>query len=133
MNEKNVCISIVKLFTLCRTGSRTYRYMKAMRGNILKNLVKIVIGSESEKLLWIRIWIWKKLIWIYNSSLKGQSHEIFDPLFFSLNCNPGSPDSWAKTVLHIDSHLRRSSIKFDDENRLRTMPHSAESTPRCAA
>jgi hypothetical protein len=33
--------------------------------------------------------------------LKGQSHKIFNPRFFSLNCTPGSPDSpdsWAKTV-----------------------------------
>jgi hypothetical protein len=60
-------------------------------------------------------------------SLKGQSHEIFDPRFFSLNCTPGSTDSWAKTVLHIDSNSRRYLIKFDDENRLRAMPHSAES------
>jgi hypothetical protein len=28
--------------------------------------------------------------------LKGHSHEIFAPRFFSLNCTPGSPDSWAK-------------------------------------
>jgi hypothetical protein len=65
-----------------------------------------------------------------SSPLKGQCHEIFDPRFFSLNCTPGPPDSWAKTVLHIDSNSRSFSIKFDDENRLR---HSAESTPRCAA
>jgi hypothetical protein len=50
--------------------------------------------------------------------LKGQSLGIFDPRFF-LNCTPVSPDSWAKTVLHIDSNSRRYSIKFDDENRLR--------------
>jgi hypothetical protein len=37
-------------------------------------------------------------------SLKRQCHEIFDPRIFSLNCTPGSPDSWAKTVLHIDSN-----------------------------
>jgi hypothetical protein len=43
--------------------------------------------------------------------LKGQSHEIFDPRFCSLNCTPGSPDSWAKMVLHIDSNSRRYSIK----------------------
>jgi hypothetical protein len=42
----------------------------------------------------------------------------FRPLVFSLNCTPGSPDSWAKTVLHIDSNSRRYSIKFDYENRL---------------
>jgi hypothetical protein len=40
--------------------------------------------------------------------LKGQCHEIFDPRFFSLNCTPGSPDSWAKTVLHSNS--RRYTI-----------------------
>jgi hypothetical protein len=62
--------------------------------------------------------------------LKRQCHEIFDPWFFSLNCTPGSPDSWAKTVLHIDSNSRRSSTKFDDENRLRAMLHSGESRIR---
>jgi hypothetical protein len=36
-----------------------------------------------------------------DDTLKGQSHEIFDLCFFSSNCTPGSPDSWAKTVLHI--------------------------------
>jgi hypothetical protein len=45
--------------------------------------------------------------------LKGQSHEIFDPRFFSFNCTPGSPDSWVKTVLHVDSNSRRYSIKFE--------------------
>jgi hypothetical protein len=58
--------------------------------------------------------------------LKGQCHEIFEPRFFSLNCTPGSPDSWAKTVLHIDSNLRRSSIKFDEKNWLCALRHSAE-------
>jgi hypothetical protein len=48
----------------------------------------------------------------------------------SLNCTPGSPDSWAKTVLHIDSNLRSYLIKFDDENRLRAVPHSGESQLR---
>jgi hypothetical protein len=48
-------------------------------------------------------------------SLKGQCQEIFDPRFFSLNCTPGSPDPWAKTVLHIDSNSRRYSIKFDEK------------------
>jgi hypothetical protein len=47
-------------------------------------------------------------------TLKRQSHEIFDPRFFSLNCTPGSPESWAKTVLHIDSNSRRySTTKID--------------------
>jgi hypothetical protein len=58
--------------------------------------------------------------------LKGQSNEIFDPRFFSLNCTPGSPDSCAKTILHIDSNSRRYLIKFDDENRNPAMLHSAE-------
>jgi hypothetical protein len=49
--------------------------------------------------------------------LKGQSHKIFDPRVFLLNCTPGSPDSWAKTVLHIDSNSRRYSIKLYDEYR----------------
>jgi hypothetical protein len=67
------------------------------------------------------------IILLYCLNLKRQCHEIFDPrVFFSLNCTPGSPDSWAKTVLHIDSNSQRSSTKFDDENRLPTMLHSAE-------
>jgi hypothetical protein len=63
--------------------------------------------------------------------LKGQCHEIFDHQFFSLNCSPGSPDSWAKTVLHIDSNSWRSSAKIDDKNQLRALPHSAESIFFC--
>jgi hypothetical protein len=51
-------------------------------------------------------------------ALKGQTHEIFDPRFFSLNGTPGCPDSWAKEVLNIE--------KFDSI-RLR------KSTPRYAA
>jgi hypothetical protein len=47
---------------------------------------------------------------IFCHALKGQSHEIFDPrFFFSLTCTPGSPDSWAKTILHIESNSRRYS------------------------
>jgi hypothetical protein len=42
--------------------------------------------------------------------LKGQSHEIFDPWFFSLNATPGSSDSWAKVGLNIDSNSRSNSI-----------------------
>jgi hypothetical protein len=45
-------------------------------------------------------------------SLKGQSHEIFDPRFFSLNGTSGSFDSWAKAVLNIDSNWRSNSIRF---------------------
>jgi hypothetical protein len=44
--------------------------------------------------------------------LKGQSHEIFDPWFFSLNITPESPDSWAKAVLNIDLNSRSNSIRF---------------------
>jgi uncharacterized membrane protein YwzB len=61
----------------------------------------------------------------YLESLKVQSHEIFDLWFFSSMCTPGSPDSWAKTVLHIDSNSGVS--RFDEENRFRAMLHSAES------
>jgi hypothetical protein len=43
-------------------------------------------------------------------TLKGQSHEIFDLWFFSSNCTPRSPDSCAKTVLHIDSNSQSNSI-----------------------
>jgi hypothetical protein len=43
------------------------------------------------------------------STLKGQSHEIFDLWFFFFNCTPGSPDSWAKAVSNIDSYLRSYS------------------------
>jgi hypothetical protein len=44
----------------------------------------------------------------------GQSHEIFDPRFFSTISTPGSPESWAKAVLDIKSYSRRYSIfKFD--------------------
>jgi hypothetical protein len=45
------------------------------------------------------------------------SRDFLPSVFFSLNCTPGSPDSWAKTVLHIDSNSRIYSIKFDDENQ----------------
>jgi hypothetical protein len=46
--------------------------------------------------------------------LKEQSHEIFDPRFFSANNTPWSPDSWVKAVLNINSSSQRHSIiKFD--------------------
>jgi hypothetical protein len=51
-----------------------------------------------------------ELNWIYYVALKGQSHEIFDPRFFTSNNTPWSPDSWAKAVLNINSYLRRYSI-----------------------
>jgi hypothetical protein len=50
----------------------------------------------------------------------------FSTLVF-LTGTPGSPDSWAKAVLNIDSNCRSNSIRFDAENRLRAMLHSAES------
>jgi hypothetical protein len=66
--------------------------------------------------------------------LKGQSHEIFDPRFFSANNTPGSPDSWAKAVLNKNSYSRRYFIfEFDSalcgtaRSRLRAMLHSTES------
>jgi hypothetical protein len=71
---------------------------------------------------------------------KGTVSRDFRPSVFSLNCTPGSPDSCAKTVLHLDSNSLRYSIEFNDENRLRAMIcgiarsqlpavlHSAEST-----
>jgi hypothetical protein len=58
--------------------------------------------------------------------LKGQSHEIFDPRFFSLNGTPGFPDSWAKAVLNIDSNRRSNLNLFDAKNRLRVMPLSVK-------
>jgi hypothetical protein len=64
-------------------------------------------------------------------TLKGQSHEIFDPRFFSLNGTPGCPDSWAKAVFNIDSNSRRNSILFDYKNRLRAMRHYLESIFFC--
>jgi hypothetical protein len=42
-------------------------------------------------------------------SLKRQSHKISGPQFFSLN---GTPDSWAKAVLNIDSNWPSNSIQF---------------------
>jgi hypothetical protein len=42
--------------------------------------------------------------------LKGQSHEIFDPQFFSSINTPGPPDSWVKAVSNINSYSRRYSI-----------------------
>jgi hypothetical protein len=65
-------------------------------------------------------------------SLKGQSHEILYPQFFFLNGTPGSPDLWAKAVLNIDSNWRSNSIRFDAKNRLRAMPHCAESIFFCS-
>jgi hypothetical protein len=50
---------------------------------------------------------------------------------FFVNCTSGSPDSWAKTVLHIDSNSRSNSIRFamqhSAELQLCTMRHSTES------
>jgi hypothetical protein len=86
----------------------------------------------------------------WKAIVKGTVSRDFRLSFFSLNFTPGSPDSWAKTVLHIYSNSRRYSIKFDDKNRnsplcgiarscdsplcgiawsrLPAVPHSTEST-----
>jgi hypothetical protein len=48
--------------------------------------------------------IFKTCLHFSQHILKGQSHEIFDPWFFSLNGTPGSP-----AVLNIDSNSRRYS------------------------
>jgi hypothetical protein len=58
------------------------------------------------RLIFFSAKLFKTLGYCSEYRYKRQCHEIFDPLFFSLNCTPGSPDSWAKTVLHIDSNLR---------------------------
>jgi hypothetical protein len=42
--------------------------------------------------------------------LKGQSHEIFDPRFFSSINTYGPPDLWVKAVSNINSYSRRYSI-----------------------
>jgi hypothetical protein len=55
-----------------------------------------------------------------SKSLRGQSHDIFDPLFF---CSAVPPDSWA--VSDIDSYSRIYSIRF--EYRFHAMLNSAES------
>jgi hypothetical protein len=64
---------------------------------------------------------------LFSVRLKGQYHEIFVTLYFSLNGTSGCPDSWAKEVLNIDSNSRRNSIRYDYENRLRALPRRAES------
>jgi hypothetical protein len=43
-------------------------------------------------------------------NIKGRVSRDFRTPVFLLNCTPGSSDSWAKTVLHIDSNSRRYSI-----------------------
>jgi hypothetical protein len=57
---------------------------------------------------------------------EGTVSRDFRPLVFLLNGTPGSPDSWAKAVLNIDSNLRSNSIQLDEKNQLRAMPHSTE-------
>jgi hypothetical protein len=41
--------------------------------------------------------------------LKGQSHEIFDPLFFSLINPTWVTDHWIKIFLHMVANLQRNS------------------------
>jgi hypothetical protein len=68
---------------------------------------------------------------MFQKCLKGQSHEIFDPWFFSLNGTPGCPDSWANAVLNIDSNLMKNLIQFDYENLLGAMQNCMESISFC--
>jgi hypothetical protein len=42
----------------------------------------------------------------------AEALESRDSLLVSLKGTPGSPDSWAKAVLNIDSNLRSNSIRF---------------------
>jgi hypothetical protein len=46
---------------------------------------------------------------VKHAGLKGQYHEIFDPLIsLTSTGTPGCPDSWAKDVLNTDSKSRRN-------------------------
>jgi hypothetical protein len=66
-----------------------------------KQSLKILQSYESDKAITLLIpytlnaFCWRttfiKFIKIKRNLLKGQSHKIFDPQFFSLNCTPGSP------------------------------------------
>jgi hypothetical protein len=61
-----------------------------------------------------------------NQWFKGTvSQDFLFYLIFLLNGTPRCPDSWAKEVLNIDSNSTRNSIRFDYENWLWAMPHSA--------
>jgi hypothetical protein len=70
--------------------------------------------------------MWGEIFWFSEDLFKGAVSRDFHLRIFSLNGTPGSPDSWPKAVLNIDSNWRSNSIRFDVENRLRAMPHSAE-------
>jgi hypothetical protein len=54
----------------------------------------------------------QKIDYEEGSFLKGQSHEIFHPQFFSSINTPRHPDSWAKAVSNINSYSRRYSIMY---------------------
>jgi hypothetical protein len=49
---------------------------------------------------------------ILSCAFKGTVTRDLPSGFFSLNGTPGSPDSWAKVVLKIDSNWRSNSIRF---------------------
>jgi hypothetical protein len=55
---------------------------------------------------------------------KGTVSRDFRPSVFSLNCTPGSPESCAKTVLHIDSNSRGYSIFLLDNDKLQILFYS---------
>jgi hypothetical protein len=57
----------------------------------------------------------KYLLTVYSLRIafpKGTVSRDFRPLVFSLTGTPGSPDSWAKAVLNMDSNSRSNSIRF---------------------
>ena len=61
-----------------------------------------------------RFFVWKSIEWhgiqiMFNYSLKGQCHEIFELYFFPLNEPIWAPDKQAKMVFLKNSCLRRYS------------------------
>jgi hypothetical protein len=69
--------------------------------------------------VWERVEVANSRVYLFNY-LKGQCHEIFDPRFFFVPLGP---------LIHgLNGFAYRFEFAkiFDDENRLRAMPHSAE-------
>jgi hypothetical protein len=85
--------------------------------------IKIRIHSQSQSRNDNVAWLQLRIKFL-KTTLKEQSHEIFDLWFFSSNNTPGSSDSWDKAVLNIDSNSQRNLLRFDYKNRLHAMPHS---------
>jgi hypothetical protein len=73
------------------------------------------------------LWKEKSLPFMLHTYFKETVLWDFWPSVFPLNGTPGSPDSWAKTVLNIDSNLQKNLIQFDYENWLHFVSNSAES------